>query len=271
LRKNTFKVNNISDVMTVSKSISHGDIVPIFQISNVTGQGLNLIHEFLNLLEPRLVFDGDKPVEYYIDATYSVSGVGTVVGGFLANGTLKSNKSYFLGPTKTGDFIPIKIRSLHVKRTLVTEAVSGRYVCANIPKLKREDISKGMAIIEYDPQKHGKKITAIYQFTAEIIVRESHHTTIRPGYQVSLTINSLRTTVQIMNIHKRDKIALKHSGEQLKASNEQITEPSNKLAQGDRATVEFKLLFQPGYFNINDRIVLSEGDVRMVGRVVSLN
>lgn len=267
LRKNIFKINSISDVMAVSKSVHNGDIVPIFQISNVTGQGLNLIHEFLNLLEPRITFDSNNPVEYYVDSTYSVSGVGTVVGGFLANGTLKLNKSYFLGPTKTGEFIPIKIRSLHVKRTLVNEAVSGRYVCANIPKLKRENILKGMAIIEYDPIKHGKKISAINQFTAEIIVRESHHTTIRPGYQVTLTINSLRTTVQILAIHKRDKIALKYSGDQIKDS----TESSTKLSQGDRATVEFKLLFQPGYFNINDRIVLSEGDVRMVGRVVSLN
>ncbi len=272
-RKNTVKIQNMTDVITVSKSISNGDLVPIFEVSNVTGHGLNLVHEFFNLLEPRLTFDTDKPVEYYIDTTYNVSGIGTVVGGFLLNGTLKLNKMYYLGPSKIGEFIPVKIRSLHVKRTLVQEANSGRYVCASIPKIKREDILRGMAIIEYNPQKHGKKILPINKFAAEIIVRESHHTSIKIGYQVTLTINTLRTTVQLTKINKVDKVNLKISGEHLTDSSEdlkKVPQTQTKLAQGDRAFVEFELIFQPGYFNINDRIVLSEGNVRMVGRVTEI-
>lgn len=271
-RKKVFKINNMSDVITVSKIIINGDVVPIFQVSNVAGTGLNLIHEFFNILEPRLTFDDKKPVEYYVDSTYNVTGVGTVVGGFLASGTLKLGQLYYLGPDKTGNFYPIKIRSLHVKRTPVLEAMSGRYVCANIPKIKRELILKGMAIIEFNPSKHGKELTPIYTFLAEIIVKESHHTTIKEGYQVTLTVNSLRTTVEILEITKRDKTQLKTSVDntKLNMSGENITQSKVLLSQGDRATVKFKLLYQPAYFNVNDRIVLSEGNVRMVGIVTQI-
>lgn len=50
---------------------------PIFQISNVTGENLDLLKMFLNLLSPRTSYREEEPAEFQIDDTYSVPVRGT--------------------------------------------------------------------------------------------------------------------------------------------------------------------------------------------------
>ena len=45
---------------------------PIFQVSNVTGENLDLMKMFLNLLSTRLISDVSAPAEFQIDDTFSV-------------------------------------------------------------------------------------------------------------------------------------------------------------------------------------------------------
>lgn len=47
-------------------------LCPIFQVSNVTGENLNLLKTFLNLLTTRMEFHENEPAEFQIDDTYSV-------------------------------------------------------------------------------------------------------------------------------------------------------------------------------------------------------
>jgi GTPase len=47
-------------------------LCPIFQVSNVTGENLNLLKMFLNLLTTRMTSRDDEPAEFQIDDTYSV-------------------------------------------------------------------------------------------------------------------------------------------------------------------------------------------------------
>lgn len=53
---------------------------PIFQISNVTGENLELLKMFLNLLSPRTSYREEEPAEFQIDDTYSVPVRGLVLG-----------------------------------------------------------------------------------------------------------------------------------------------------------------------------------------------
>lgn len=50
----------------------HLRMCPIFQISNVTGENLDLLKMFLNLLSPRTSYREEEPAEFQIDDTYSV-------------------------------------------------------------------------------------------------------------------------------------------------------------------------------------------------------
>lgn len=45
---------------------------PIFQVSNVTGENLDLLKSFLNLLSTRMVCNYGAPAEFQIDETFAV-------------------------------------------------------------------------------------------------------------------------------------------------------------------------------------------------------
>lgn len=45
---------------------------PIFQISNVSGENMDLLKTFLNLLSSRTSYRDDEHAEFQIDDTYSV-------------------------------------------------------------------------------------------------------------------------------------------------------------------------------------------------------
>lgn len=65
---------------------------PIFQISNVTGENLDLLKMFLNLLSPRTSYREEEPAEFQIDDTYSVPVSGfwwTGQGGRLGGSSLQ--------------------------------------------------------------------------------------------------------------------------------------------------------------------------------------
>lgn len=49
-----------------------GRLCPIFQVSNVNGENLELLTMFLNLLTIRTPCMEDEPAEFQIDDTYSV-------------------------------------------------------------------------------------------------------------------------------------------------------------------------------------------------------
>jgi GTP-binding protein 1 len=58
-------------------------ICPVFQVSNVTGENLDLVRTFLNILPHHGRYDSDAPFEFHINDTFSVPFVGTVVSGIV--------------------------------------------------------------------------------------------------------------------------------------------------------------------------------------------
>lgn len=126
-------------------------ICPIFQISNVTGENMDLLKMFLNLLSSRSSFKDHEPAEFQIDDTYSVpvsmlsvsvyiymfplsqrsdffggKGVGTVVSGTTLRGLIRLNDTLLLGPDPLGAFLSITVKSIHRKRMPVKEVRGGQ-------------------------------------------------------------------------------------------------------------------------------------------------
>lgn len=71
-RKVPFMVKTKDDVVLAATNFVSERLCPIFQVSNVTGENLDLLRMFLNLLTTKMEYHENEPAEFQIDDTYSV-------------------------------------------------------------------------------------------------------------------------------------------------------------------------------------------------------
>ncbi|XP_068606887.1 GTP-binding protein 1-like [Brachionichthys hirsutus] len=239
-RKIPVLVRNKDDVIITASNFSSERMCPIFQISNVTGENMDLLKMFLNLLSSRTHFNNDEPAEFQIDDTYSVPGVGTVVSGTTLHGIIRLNDVLLLGPDPLGTFIAITIKSIHRKRMPVREVRGGQTASFALKKVKRSSIRKGMVMVspKLMPQ-------ATWEFEAEILVLH-HPTTISPRYQAMVHCGSIRQTATILTMNK------------------------DCLRTGDKAIVHFRFIKTPEYLHCDRKLVFREGRTKAVGTITKL-
>lgn len=68
-------VKDDDDVSIYANSLASDKVTPIFAVSNVTGEGLPKLKEFMSLLQSRIHMSGHfkketDPVEFMIDGVY---------------------------------------------------------------------------------------------------------------------------------------------------------------------------------------------------------
>lgn len=85
----------------------------------------------MGLLKSRIYKTGhfkapDKPVEFLIDGIYLVRAKNLVIGGVLRSGKVKIGDTLQIGPDPEGSFEPVVVQTIHYKRTLVDDVVSGQ-------------------------------------------------------------------------------------------------------------------------------------------------
>ncbi|XP_066563266.1 GTP-binding protein 1 isoform X2 [Amia ocellicauda] len=239
-RKIPVLVQNKDDVIVTASNFSSERMCPIFQISNVTGENMDLLKMFLNLLSSRTAYSDEEPAEFQIDDTYSVPGVGTVVSGTTLRGLIRLNDILLLGPDPLGNFTPIAVKSIHRKRMPVKEVRGGQTASFALKKIKRSSIRKGMVMVSprLSPQ-------ASWEFEAEILVLH-HPTTISPRYQAMVHCGSIRQTATILSMNR------------------------DCLRTGDKATVHFRFIKTPEYLHTEQRLVFREGRTKAVGTITKL-
>lgn len=252
IRRIPYDVKTTDDVVLCSKNIHSYSTVPMFYVSNVTGQGIDYVKQFLNLFNKKpLANNNVNKVEYHIEQTFQVTGVGTVIGGQLISGTIKIGDKLLLGPVNDS-YQTVQIKSLHCKRVSVDEVDAGRYVCIALRKIDRDIIRRGHVMIS--PLDNHIQVR---EFEAEISVLQAHSTTIKLGYEPVLHTCSIRQTAKIIGI--RDK----------QCGRKQNSEDA-VLRTGDRAKVTFRFCYKPEYIKPGYRLLLAEGRVKIIGKVLSV-
>ncbi|XP_078713212.1 GTP-binding protein 1 isoform X1 [Lampetra fluviatilis] len=239
-RKIPVLVQTRDDVVVTATNFTSERICPIFQISNVSGENLDLLKMFLNLLSARMGFSEAEPAEFQIDDTYSVPGVGTVVSGTVLRGLIRLNDTLLLGPDPLGAFTAIAVKSIHRKRMPVREVRGGQTASFALKKIKRAWIRKGMVMVSprVNPQ-------AYWEFEAEILVLH-HPTTISPRYQAMVHCGSIRQTATILGMSR------------------------DCLRTGDKANVHFRFIKSPEFLHPDTRLVFREGRTKAVGTITKL-
>jgi GTPase len=168
-----FPVKDMSAVDTAIDNITHmyDRVTPVFTISCVSGQGIDLLRSFISKLrrnEKRyyeeidrndndVVYDSHVPDTYYqIDSVYEVKGVGIIVGGTIRRGIIRlnDNNNLYIGPDRNGIFHHINIRSMECRHVPITEAKIGQCITLAIKSvnrkvtLQRSWFRRGMVIMD---------------------------------------------------------------------------------------------------------------------------
>ena len=200
-----------------------------------------------------VVINNTDKIEFNIDDKFTVQGIGTVVSGILLKGKAKINENVLIGPDSIGSYKSTQIKSIHYKRVNVESAKAGTYVCFNLKKISKDWVKKGMVIISSLDQPRN-----VWEFEAEISVLQTHHTTIKIGYEPNLHINNVSQACTIISIQKfikkTDKIDL-----------EDII-----LRAGDKALIKFKFKFRPAYIKEGYRIIFRENKLRGIGLITKI-
>jgi len=150
-RKTPVFVKSMETAVEISLTFGKERLCPIFQVSNVTGEGLSYMRTFLNLL-PSSDGDGEKftsnqPLEYSVTEVWSVPYVGTVVNGIMNGGSVKAGEAVLLGPDSNGNYQSTVIKSIQRKRASVSTAEAGQCVSFALKRVRKTGVRKGMVIV----------------------------------------------------------------------------------------------------------------------------
>lgn len=257
IRRIPLIVKSKDDIILSSKNIYSESITPIFKTSCVTGEGMDDLKMFFNILGKKNIKNEDEDkdiVEFHMDHIFNVYGFGIVAGGHLITGTVSVGDKLLIGP-HSGVYENIIIRSIYCKKTPLQTVSHGSYVCfglKKVDKISKSNIRKGNVIIS---NKNEKLI--VKTFTAEINVLKTHSTTVKVGYEPIFHAHSIRQITKIIDItNKRN------------ARGDQIVDDTNILRNGDIATVVLEFKYFSEYLKKGTRFILAEGRCKIVGEVL---
>ncbi|KAH2174528.1 hypothetical protein V6Z92_006371 [Aspergillus fumigatus] len=147
-RKIPIFVKDMEETINTATQFVSQRICPIFQVSNVTGENLELVRTFLNILPHRGQYNTEAPFEFLINDTFSVPHVGTVVSGVAKSGVIHAGDSVLVGPDSLGQFTTTTIKSIERKRIQVNACFAGQSGSFALKRVRRKEVRKGMVVLK---------------------------------------------------------------------------------------------------------------------------
>jgi len=234
-QKSVVEITNVKDIGT---TLQHGEgIVPLLKISNVTGENLDLLKQFVRQVPKRVhhFFPG-----FVIDKVFKVKGYGTIVSG-VTGIDLHKNQELYMGPLINDGFVKTKIRSIHDDyRHFVDVLPAGVRGCLwikwdNDDKIK---IRPG-TIMSLTP------LTTTKRFKANVIIFH-HSTQIMAGYEAYANMGAIKESIRFTKIN------------------------GDVLRSGDKTEVEVEFMKHYNYIEPNMQFFFREGATRGIGKVTEL-
>ncbi|XP_076231123.1 GTP-binding protein 2 [Calliopsis andreniformis] len=227
------------------------DVIPIFTVSCVTGEGLEDLTNFIKNLSPHDVNSNSDSESclFQIDETFRVAGLNEpVLGGLLVKGAIAPGTRLLVGPLPDGKFSPVKVVSLHRNKApccLVRASQSASLTLA--PPTNRSPplphLRPGMVLVSLWDQPHA---TLFFQATVLIVY---HATAIFSGFQTTVHIGNVRQTCIIKGI---------------------MDEKGRGLQTNDTASVLFRFVSHPEYLHVGMRLLLREGRTKGIGKITQI-
>lgn len=254
---------NKPQTQTKGKATS-STLVPVIDISCVTGEGLDLLKKMIYRLKANRKYDPSEQVEFYLENIYEkVTGTGLIVSGLLTSGTVDKNCKLNLGPDSSGVYVPIKVKSIHVDKQQVDKVTAGHhcsFAIGNIPGNKvnlREFVSKDMVILDdiVRPMAYKTIQLNIKMLNMQKILDAGlKKITLGVGSSFMIQFNNIRRSVAIKSIEK------------INTKSNYIDRVDGRIFPGDSANITITME-TPAYVKKRDMCVLTESHMFGIGTV----
>lgn len=253
LQKTVYQVKSNEDAKACSQAIIGGAVVPIFQVSTVTGEGIEYLKFFLSNLTPRHSLNSENSiiktpqdkVEMLLDSSFNTK-VGVIFAGVLTSGTISVGQKLLMGPWKDGSFKMVQIKNIQFLRGDVNEVLCGNSCSLKLKSLEKglelstDIFRKGMVLVS--PESH---LQPTIEFEIEALIVH-HASTIKVGYQSVVHCNVVRQTAAIVEMNK------------------------DCMRAGDTGVIKFKFMKSPEYLHLGDIVLFREGRTRGKGKIIKL-
>jgi GTPase len=253
LKKIIFNVKSPQDAAFAAKDIIDGNLVPTFQISTVTGEGMENLKEFLSKLTPKFPNNNEftllktpkDKTEMLLDNAFNTK-VGCIYAEVIVSGKIEVNQKLLMGPTIEGEFKMVQIREIQFLRVTVNEICCGNSCSLKLKSLDKtfdlntDNFRKGMVLL--DPE---TKLEPTMEFEVEALIVH-HSSTIKVGYQSVVHCHVIRQTCSIVQMDKE------------------------YLRAGDTGIIRFKFMKKPEFMHVGDTILFREGRTRGKGKITKI-
>ncbi|KAK1944374.1 GTP-binding protein 2 [Phytophthora citrophthora] len=231
-------------------------IVPVFQVSSVNGNGLDVLQAYLAVLEPKRVWAAKAkiPAEFQISQAYDIQDTGTVVIGLLQAGTFCVGERMLLGPDADGHFCAVAVESIEVQHKAAQSLSAGETGAVLISFLAvaqpTHRFRKGTMLVH-----PSVRPMATRQFDAELQFLPDART-FRENFQAVIHTGQVRQMAKIVRLGTPDSAT-----EGFPTTLLSVPQPATTMCR-------FEFMYWPEYIRPDLPLVLREGSTQAVGRVV---
>jgi GTPase len=250
LTSSTEIVNTKDQAISSAASLQKKDSIPIFIISSVTGQNLDYLKCFLNILPTsftpiELNALSQKSPFFQIEEVFRVPRVGIVVAGLQNEGILYCGDRIKIGPTKNGNYQEGRVCSIKRNKQSIFSICPGEAASIAVQMKNEENvvIHRGMVMIaENEPA------LSCWEFEAKFLLLYHPGSKIEKNFQGTVYIGFICRTATIVHIDS----------------------PSGAIKPLTWTTVRFRFYARPEYVQIGASLIFREQKTRGMAEVTKI-
>ena len=291
---NTCVISNNEERKEIQSSFTKGTkSVPIFPISNVSGNGVELVKTFIKELELYTKYKDvyNENTNFIINKTYIVNGIGMVISGVLKSGTIKKGDVLYLGPNGNGflrDENNVILDKTTLSKKMITKITTKieykqNETKQNETKQNESDLHNYYKVVVKNIHNNFKEsIDVLYagQSGCFNIKPHSNKTVlkrkmVKKGMRLVSVINSVSEfDAKIKILHNPSTITKKYQPtincEGISQCVKILEMDKEYLRSFDEANVRFKFMYKPEVVEAGSLFLFREGLTKGIGKIINV-